>query len=299
VAGAGAVGEAYLAVLSTSNVDTDVAALDHDDLDDGNLNRHVVAGATDVGCGKALLAQQRLATGATRITALRYKWEAWVGTHPDDKPSLPHPLAEQSRGQRYGLVISAVDKNEARVAVAGSHPALIFSGSSNGLTVEVGRYGHDSPWQCLGCASPVAPARTVEETASDVAGMSDEELAPAAARAGVDVEHLRAYIRHPVCGTLGEREMAKFAAFTRPDWSVSFVSVAAGKPRCPMICSPGNRISRMDMALTRDRREAPRTGDPMSCLCHSFATRTGRCHSTFGSGQGQDRTVDLPLSGGR
>lgn len=228
VAGAGAVGQAYLAVLSTSEVDTDIGALDHDDLDDGNLNRHIVAGVADIGAGKAPLAQQRLATSRTRIVALPYKWQVWVGTHPDSKPPLPAPLADQSRNQRYGLVISAVDKNDARTALAGSHPAVVFSASTNGLNVECGRYGRDSPWQCLGCASPLVAARTLEHAAAELRDRSDPELAALAARAGVDADKLREYLDNPVCGTLGEREMAKFAAFTRPDWSVSFVSVAAG-----------------------------------------------------------------------
>ena len=228
VVGAGAVGEAYLAVLSTSEVDTDVAALDPDDLDERNLNRHLVAAVADLGIGKALLAERRLSTASTRIASLPYTWQGWVGTHPDDKPPLAAPLADQSRAQRYGLVISAVDKNDARTALAGSRPEMIFSASTKGLNVEVGRYGRDSPWQCLGCASPIAPPRTVEQAAAELTGRSEAELAAEAARVGANVNQLRAYLDNPVCGTLGEREMAKFAAFTRPDWSVSFVSVAAG-----------------------------------------------------------------------
>lgn len=96
------------------------------------------------------------------------------------------------------------------------------------MSVEVGRYARDSPWQCLGCASPVTAERTIEQAAALLAGRPGSDIDAQAARAGVDADALRAYLAAPTCGTLGAREMEKFAAFTRPDWSVSFVSVAAG-----------------------------------------------------------------------
>lgn len=225
--GAGAVGEVYLAVLSTSRVDCDIAVVDHDVLDDPNLNRHVVAGIADIDGPKAGLAVDRLGNRTTRLHPLEMKWNVVASTHPDDLPALPSELIDQARNG-YRMVISAVDKNRARTDLAAAHPDLLFSASTYGLAVEVGRYSPTSPWQCLGCASPVHAESTVEEAAQILRGLTDAELEVEAARAGLDLAALRSYLAEPKCGTLGEREIAKFAAFTGPDWSVSFVSALAG-----------------------------------------------------------------------
>lgn len=227
LAGAGAVGQVYLAVLATSQVNTTVATIDYDILDDGNLNRHILCGRSDVGAAKAHLPADRLA-GPTNVVPLPYRWQEWVSMHPTDRPPLPAELAAQAATGTYELVICALDKNPARMALSAARPQLIIGASSHGLTVEVGRYGRDSPWQCLGCANPVSAARTVEQAAAEAAAMSDTELERAAARAGVDPAVLREYVINPACGTLGAREMEKFAASAAPDWSVSFASVAAG-----------------------------------------------------------------------
>ena len=64
--GAGAVAEAYLSVLASSDVTTAVALLDDDVLGDTNLNRHILAGWADIGELKALLARDRLADPGRR-----------------------------------------------------------------------------------------------------------------------------------------------------------------------------------------------------------------------------------------
>ena len=228
VIGAGAVSEAYLAVLATSDVVTELALLDDDVLDDTNLNRHIMAGWTDLDEPKAQLAQHRLTGHQVRIFPVRLRWQNYLATPPSERGARPEALTAAECTSQYDLVISAVDRNDSRISIAASRPRVVLGGSTNGLTVEVGRYRADSDWQCLACASRPEPHLSIEQAAKELAGKPPIELAALARERGLDLAALTEYLKRPRCGSLGEREVQRFAAFTRPDWSVSFVSVASG-----------------------------------------------------------------------
>ena len=72
------------------------------------------------------------------------------------------------------------------------------------------------------------PLPSIEQAAADLVGLTPADLEAVARERNLDLDALRDYLRRPECGTLGEREVRRFAAFTRPDWSVSFVSAASG-----------------------------------------------------------------------
>jgi hypothetical protein len=228
VAGAGAVSEAYLAVLATSDVVTELLLLDDDVLGDANLNRHILAGWADLGQPKAPLAKDRLSGHRLRIFTAEARWQTYLATPPAERSARPQALATAEGKGRYGLVISAVDRNDSRIAIASAHPQCILGGSTNGLAVEVGRYRANSGWQCLACGSRPEPQLSIEEAAGELASKTPAELAALAQERELDLAALTEYLTRPGCGTLGEREVQRFAAFTRPDWSVSFVSVASG-----------------------------------------------------------------------
>jgi molybdopterin/thiamine biosynthesis adenylyltransferase len=228
VVGAGAVAQAYLAVLATSDVVSEVLLLDHDLLTDTNLNRHVLAGWADLEQPKAHLARDRLARYPTRIIPVIDRWQNYLALPPIERPDRPQSLKVAEISGRYGLVISAVDRNNSRIAVASARPRTILGGSTNGLSVEVGRYLAESDWQCLACASPPEPEPTIEQAAKELAGKTPAELAAIASKRDLNLAALLDYLGRPRCGTLGEREVARFAAFSQPDWSVSFVSAASG-----------------------------------------------------------------------
>ncbi len=228
VVGAGAVAEAYLAVLVSSNVTTALALLDDDILGDTNLNRHILAGWADIGEPKTLLARDRLAGSRTEIFPVNVRWAAYLAVPPAERPARPGGLAADEAAGRYRLVISAVDRNDSRISIAAARPQLILGGSTNGLQAEVGRYQPGSGWQCLACGSFPEPLPSIEQAAADLAGLTPAGLEAVARERNLDLDALRAYLRRPECGTLGEREVHRFAAFTRPDWSVSFVSAASG-----------------------------------------------------------------------
>ncbi len=228
VVGAGAVAEAYLAVLASSNVTAAVALLDDDVLGDTNLNRHILAGWADIGEPKALLARDRLAGSRTEIFPVSARWDAYLSVPPAERPARPRSLAADEAAGRYRLVISAVDRNDSRISIAAAHPQVILGGSTSGLQAEVGRYRAGSGWQCLACGSFPEPLPSIEQAAVELAGLTPAELEAVARERNLDLDSLRDYLRRPECGTLGEREVHRFAAFTRPDWSVSFVSAASG-----------------------------------------------------------------------
>jgi hypothetical protein len=228
VVGAGAVGEAYLAVLATSEVATAVALLDDDVLGDSNLNRHILAGWADLDAPKTALASERLAGYPAQIFPVLARWDRYLSVPPAERPARPAALIAGEAAGRYDLVISAVDRNDSRISIAAVHPTVILGGSTLGLQVETGRYRDVGPWQCLACGSPAEPLPSIEQAAAELADMVPAELEAAARERGLDPAALRSYLARPQCGTLGEREVARFAAFTRPDWSVSFVSAASG-----------------------------------------------------------------------
>jgi molybdopterin/thiamine biosynthesis adenylyltransferase len=228
VIGAGAVSQAYLAVLATSDIITELLLLDHDILSDTNLNRHILAGWADLGQPKTLLARDRLSEYRMRIFPVIARWQNYLATPPAERPIRPAALAAAERIGQYQMVISAVDRNDSRISIAAARPQVVLGGSTNGLTVEVGRYRADSDWQCLACASRPEPGLSIEQAAKELAGRTPAELAALAQEHGLDLAALTDYLSRPVCGTLGAREVERFAAFTRPDWSVSFVSIASG-----------------------------------------------------------------------
>jgi len=228
VVGAGAVAEVYLSVLASSDVTTAVALLDDDVLGDTNLNRHILAGWANIGESKALLARGRLAGFRAEIFAVNARWDAYLSVPPAERPVRPRSLAADEAVGRYGLVISAVDRNDSRISIAAARPLVILGGSTNGLQAEIGRYRAGSGWQCLACGSFPEPLPSVERAAADLAGLTPADLEAVARERDLDLDALRDYLHRPVCGTLGEREVRRFAAFTRPDWSVSSVSAASG-----------------------------------------------------------------------
>jgi len=78
------------------------------------------------------------------------------------------------------------------------------------------------------CFNKPEPAdRSIEELAADLRKLPTEQLRCRAEAVGANSQAIEAYLTNPRCGYLGEGEIAKFRG-EAIDWSVGFVSVAAG-----------------------------------------------------------------------
>jgi hypothetical protein len=95
------------------------------------------------------------------------------------------------------------------------------------MRLTVAAYDMTSPFECLKCNNPLDEATGIEEVAATLRRLPVEERRRQALAKHLDVEALETYLQRPACGTLGEAEAAKFGA-PPTDWSVGFVSVAAG-----------------------------------------------------------------------
>jgi hypothetical protein len=78
--------------------------------------------------------------GRTRTGPVNARWQDYLATPPAERPARPQALTITEASGVYDLVISAVDRNRSRVAIAGARPQVILGGSTNGLEAEVGRY---------------------------------------------------------------------------------------------------------------------------------------------------------------
>jgi hypothetical protein len=228
--GCGAVGQAFLATLIASIISIQHATLiDHDAIDDEltNLNRYPLAIRTDEGTNKALLAQRFLAERGISSFAFPGKWEDYQSSVRDKQRA---DLLEQENQFKYEHLISCVDGNPARHALQRFWPRLLFGGSTLGLALTVQNYDMTSDFDCLMCANPITINDwSIELQADKLRNMSAEQRAGLANEVGADIDAVEDYLRTRRCGSLGEREMAKFrASGQQADWSVGFVSVAAG-----------------------------------------------------------------------
>ncbi len=69
----------------------------------------------------------------------------------------------------------------------------------------------------------------MEDTARELAQQSAEARREWAGAVGANIEAVEQYLASPQCGTLGDQEIAKFSDLPdTADWSVGFVSAAAG-----------------------------------------------------------------------
>lgn len=131
--GAGAVGSGFLYAASRSGVlRGDVTALDHDTVDETNLNRCLPFYASDVGAPKAG-AVERLSSEGLRIRGVRARYREFGGR------------------KAASTVVSAVDNNAARAEIQYDLPRVIFHGATGdaGADVSVIRFGENACMRCM------------------------------------------------------------------------------------------------------------------------------------------------------
>jgi len=227
--GAGAVGQAAAAALATSDgVRGTFIVIDNDTVDDTNLNRYPLATLKDVGAAKSILLSDHLRAKGFEAYPSQTTWPEYA--YQLSHSMLPSHLQDREAQYRYDLVLSCVDKNEARHAIQKFWPKYILGGSTKDMGIAVAAYDMLSEYECLMCNNPLnLDNATIERVAEEVKRLSPELRRSLAAKLGADVTAVENYLAHPRCGHLGEQEIMKFRD-TNPgaEWSVGFVSVGAG-----------------------------------------------------------------------
>ncbi len=158
--------------------------------------------------------------------------EVWLGLN-GDPPNNGHEQCADVRALeqdwKFRRVLSCVDKNAPRHSIQNVWPELIIGGSTFECGVLVQVYDLRSGGECLKCSNPIElDQRTIEGETDRWKKMTPSERRQIAEQKGLNLQAIETHLDQPECGQLGQQEIAKFVLDPRRDWSVGFVSVAAG-----------------------------------------------------------------------
>lgn len=134
LAGCGAVGEAAVAALATLRVRGTLVAVDHEKIDEGNLQRYVLALDDDVGRPKTNLIDRALKGSRLKVRKVPTRWG------DDDRSG---PGAE--------TVLVAVDSKRDRVGVQASLPRVIYNAWTQPGEAGFSRHERFGEDPCLAC----------------------------------------------------------------------------------------------------------------------------------------------------
>ena len=228
IVGVGAVGQAAVATLSAySNIGGHATLIDDEGVDKTNRNRYALAHSGNLGEKKVIIAAKTLARENFQVVPYAGRWEAYVQN--SNRPQQPAGVQALERQYKFQRVLSCVDKNNARHSIQNLWPELILGGSTNECGVLVQAYDLGSEDECLKCSNPIEQdIRTIESEIARWKQMPPGERRKIAEQKGLNFQAIEEYLQQPQCGQLGEQEIAKFVLDPRQEWSVGFVSVAAG-----------------------------------------------------------------------
>jgi hypothetical protein len=226
--GCGAVGAAFAFTLAAiTNLKGDIIAIDPQKCDVTNRNRLLSMSHNDTE-DKAVLVRQ-LFTGRT------LKVHPYVGPWPDYTADatrkVPDYIRQAEQSYRYETVLSCVDRNHHRRAIAAYLPQIAIGGSTQDFAAQVAIYSMRGECECLACNHPVPRIAPTEELRQFLVSMNTEQLNTWFDNHDADSRERAAiaeYLRDPSCGGVGQATLAKLGRDGEIDWSVGFVSVAAG-----------------------------------------------------------------------
>jgi hypothetical protein len=132
LAGAGAIGQAFLSAMAALNVTGELVVYDPEQVTLSNLQRYVLTRDDDVGLSKCALAARALAQSSVRFHGLESAW----GT-------VSAPDAE--------VVCAALDSAVARIGVQASLPRSIYNAWTQPLDLGWSRHEHFGDDPCLAC----------------------------------------------------------------------------------------------------------------------------------------------------
>ena len=226
--GLGAVGAATALCLAGDNsLQGDLIGIDPQCSDETSRNRLVTMMYDEAEHGKVSLAERLFGQSDLRFFGNKVAWPAYV---TDGRRVAPESVAEPEARFAYEWVLSCVDKNVHRQAIAAYVPRHILSGATNGMVAQVAYFSMVGTCECLACNHPV-PSVNVDELADELRGMSttdrstwfDVHDVQPAMRTEID-----AFLAERDCGRVGASELYRLGLDGATDWSVGFVSVASG-----------------------------------------------------------------------
>ncbi len=137
--GAGAVGNGFLWAINRIDCTGTLHVIDHETVDESNLQRYAMAYPADEGGAKSLLAKQWLAAGKShKLNVLPHNLP-WAG------------YIEQVPGRNTDTVVSAVDSAQVRIQIQASLPKRIVNGWTQAGEAGVSRHDFLGDAACLAC----------------------------------------------------------------------------------------------------------------------------------------------------
>jgi len=163
--GAGAIGNGFLWALARAPVHGELAVVDHDSLDLGNLQRYVLSLRAEVGQPKAQLAQALFKRHpSVAVYPVPCTWEDFVTAQPEQR-------------WRFERVVVALDTANDRIGVQASLPRWIVNGWTRDSSLGVSRHAFLGEDACMACL--YVPRREVpheDEIIAQALGFPPEQL---------------------------------------------------------------------------------------------------------------------------
>lgn len=228
VIGAGAVGAAVGAVLARiPGLTGDLIIIDPQRTDETNRNR-LLSMTYETDMPKVEAWRQMFADSGIKVWPYEGAWPDYTA---DSSRNVPDSIRQVEKKFRYEWVLSCVDKNIYRQAIAAYNPRMVIGGSTHDWTAQAAVYGMQGARECLACNHPVPTVQGIEEltatlrsqTAAQRTHWYDQHDIPERERAAIE-EH----VSSPRCGSIGDQALTSAHHNGPTDWSVGFVSVAAG-----------------------------------------------------------------------
>jgi hypothetical protein len=254
--GNGAVGAAAAYTLAaTPGLRGRLVAVDPQEMSTTDRNRLISGSYDAVGQAKVDLTRQLAEGTGVQVFPVRGRW-------PDDYVTnaarqIPNDMRARENEDRFEWILSCVDRNRDRQGIARYLPRHILGGSTDGLVAQGAYYSMTGRCECLACNHPILALETVEVLTPQLQLMKGADRFTWLQRRGADprtVAAIEEYLNAPECGGLGEAELARLGREGEVDWSVGFVSVAAGVMQAALFVQAAQRGTDEVVSRRSERR---------------------------------------------
>lgn len=134
--GVGAVGSAAVYTLAHfDDIHGLIHLIDNDTVDESNLNRYALMRRQDIGCWKSEVASEALSRTSIKTASYRDAFSTYADEHGDE----------------VNLLLSPVDSEEGRRALAKTLPRRVINAATGGTTVTLSTHGFGNGKACLHC----------------------------------------------------------------------------------------------------------------------------------------------------